>query len=480
MVELRQDSLLGKFAIRQFNRRTMRKRLPKPVFAAWEEAVNEDVPISKDIADGIAHAMKVWAIELGASHYCHWFQPLNGKTAEKHESFLQRDGEGQAIDRLSGKSLIRGETDGSSFPTGGLRDTFEATGITFWDPSSYAFVRDHILYIPSVFISFHGDKLDFKLPLLNAKRALDHEATRVLQALGFAEVSHVRPMLGLEQEYFLVYEDQAAKRHDIQFCGRTLFAADMPKGGEYEDTYFSRINDPVLAFMREVNQECWELGIFASVEHNEVAPGQYELCGIYDDLVSTVDQNLLTMDILERVARKHGYRALLHEKPFQGMNGSGKHNNISLLASNGDNLFDPGDNQTDNLPFLLFVSAFIECVNRYQDLIRMASSSAGNDHRLGGNEAPPAIMSVNLGAKLQELFDQLKATTDMTPVQLKKLIAPISNLTEQVIDGVDRNRTAPISFSGNKFEIRTLGSSMNAALEFGLVRGDGPIAGDHS
>lgn len=345
-----QNSLLGKFAERLFNRATMRERLPKPVFAAWEQAVNKDVPISKDIADGIAHAMKVWAIELGATHFCHWFQPLNGKTAEKHESFLQRDDQGNAIARLSGKSLIRGETDGSSFPNGGLRDTFEATGITFWDPSSYAFVRDHILYIPSVFINFHGDKLDFKLPLLNAQRAMNQQATRVLNALGFTEVTHVSPMLGLEQEYFLVYEEAAAK-----------------------------------------------------------------------------------------------------------------HNNFSLLASNRDNLFDPGDMQPENYQFLLFVSAFIEAINKHQALIRMASSDAGNDHRLGGHEAPPAIMSVNLGAKLQKLFDELAKSTDMSSVELKKFIAPITNLSEQAIDAVDRNRTAPISFTGSKFEIRALGASMNAA-----------------
>lgn len=441
----------------------MFERLPKPAYEAWQQAINRDVPISRDVADSIAHAMKVWAMELGATHYCHIFQPLNGKTAEKHVAFLQSDDQGASLAHLSGNSLLRGETDGSSFPTGGLRDTFEATGITFWDLTSYAYVRGHTLYIPSVLISYHGDKLDFKLPLIQAKRALSRQATRVLHLLGVEEVTHVRPMLGLEQEYFLVYEEEAKKRPDLLFCGRSLFSADMPKGGEFEQTYFSRINEKVQLFMEEVNEECWSLGIYASVEHNEFSPGQYELSPIFSELATTVDQNLLVMDILEQVAKKHGFLCLLHEKPFTGMNGSGKHNNISLMASNGDNLFDPGDRQPENLQFILFISAFIQAIDRYQTLLRMACSDEGNDHRLGGFEAPPAIMSVNLGAPLQALFDELKKSTSISPVQLKKLVAPVINLSELSIDAVDRNRTAPISFSGNKFEIRTLGSSMNPA-----------------
>lgn len=454
---------LEMFGCRQFGRNTMRERLPLPVFTAWEQAVNNETPIRRETADSIAHAMKMWALEQGATHFCHWFQPLNGKTAEKHDAFLQQDEAGYPIMRLSGKSLIKGETDGSSFPNGGLRDTFEARGYTFWDVSSYAFIRGHVLYIPSVFISYTGDKLDLKMPLIKARQALSEQATRVLHLLGKKEVRYVRPMLGLEQEYFLLDGEEARKRPDLRFCGRTLFSADMPKGGLYEDTYFSAVSEQVQAFMREVNRECWELGIYASVEHNEVAPGQYEFSSIFDDATTTIDQNMLVMDILQSVARKYGFECLLTEKPFTGMNGSGKHNNFSLQASNGDNLFDPGDRAPEDLQFIVFISALIEAVDRHQGLLRMASSDEGNDHRLGGAEAPPAILSIYLGEPLHILFKQLAETTSITPVELTRMTAPLISLSEQSIEATDRNRTSPINFSGNKFELRMLGASLNAS-----------------
>lgn len=456
-------NVMETFGKRQFSERVMRERLPRPIFQAWQKAVHNETEIEREVADAIAHAMKVWAIELGATHYCHWFQPLNGKTAEKHDAFLMPGEDDAPIARLSGKALMRGETDGSSFPNGGLRDTFEARGYTFWDVTSSAFVREAVLYIPSVFISYHGDKIDMKLPLLNARQAMSAQATRVLHLLGSTEVKFVRAMVGLEQEYFLLNKEAADKRPDVVFCERVLFSADMPKGGDYEYTYFGSLSKRVQEYMNEVNRQCWELGIFASVEHNEVAPGQYEFSSIFDDVTVTVDQNMIVMDILKRVAEEFGFTCLLTEKPFGGMNGSGKHNNFSLEASNGDNLFDPGDRAPEDLQFILFLSAFIQAVDEYAPLLRLGSSSEGNDHRLGGHEAPPAIVSINLGEQLHALFEQLAKTTDITPVQLKRMTKPIISLSEQSIDATDRNRTSPVSFGGNKFEFRMLGSSMNAS-----------------
>ncbi|MDY3051876.1 MAG: glutamine synthetase III [Ndongobacter sp.] len=455
--------LIEEFGSDQFSDAVMRERLPRPVYSAWEQAIHNEMPITRETADAIAHAMKVWAMERGATHYCHWFQPLNGKTAEKHDAFLQKDASGHPITKLSGKSLMRGETDGSSFPNGGLRDTFEARGYTFWDATSSVFVRGHVLYIPSVFISYTGAKLDLKMPLLTAKQALSKQATRVLHRLGKTDVQFVRPMVGLEQEYFLLDREKAKERPDLMFCGRTLFSADMPKGGDYEDTYFGSVSEEVQSFMREVNEQCWSLGIHASVEHNEFSPGQYEFSSVFDDVTTTIDQNMIVMDILRRVAHRHGMECLLTEKPFRGMNGSGKHNNFSLEASNGDNLFDPGDRAPEDLQFIVFLSAFIEAIDRNQTLLRMACSDAGNDYRLGGHEAPPAIVSVYLGAQLHHLFEQLAETTQITPVELKRMTAPVVTLSEQSIDATDRNRTSPISFGGNRFEIRMLGSSLNAS-----------------
>ncbi len=455
--------LLEDFGINQFSKKVMRERLPKPVFEAWEQASYENVPIGKEIADAIAHAMKVWAMERGATHYCHWFQPLTGRTAEKHTAFLQEDNSGNTISRLSGKSLIRGETDGSSFPSGGLRDTFEARGYTYWDVSSFAFVRENVLYIPSVYISYTGAKLDMKMPLIKARDALSEQGTRVLHLLGKKDVKFVRSMIGLEQEYFLLNEDKAMQRPDIRFCQKALFSAEMPRNGDYEFPYFSSVSEKVKAFMHEVNQECWAVGIYTVIEHNEVAPGQYEFVATYADATTTVDQNMLLMDILKKVALRHGFVCLLNEKPFAAANGSGKHNNVSLIDSTGTNLFEAGDRAFEDLQFIVFLSAFIQAIDKYQVLIRMASSNEGNDHRLGGHEAPPAVLSVYLGDRIHELFMQLSETTDITPIEIKQMTAHISNLAAQSIDATDRNRTSPINFSGNKFEIRTLGSSMNAS-----------------
>ena len=455
--------LVKEFGKNLFGKSVMKDRLPKPVYYAWEQAVFQNRPINREVADAIAHAMKVWAMERGATHFCHWFQPLTGKTAEKHVSFLQEGKDGLPISRLSGKSLMRGETDGSAFPHGGLRDTFEARGYTYWDVSSSAFVRKNVLYIPSVFISYTGAKLDMKMPLINAREALSEQATRVLNLLGKTEVDFVRPMVGLEQEYFLVYKDKAMQRPDLRFCEKTLFSAEMPRGGDYEDPYFSSMSENIQDFMEEVNRECWALGIYAEIEHNEVAPGQYELVSSFADVTTTIDQNMLIMDILKKVARRHGFECLLTEKPFGGLNGSGKHNNISLQASNGDNLFDPGDRAPEDLQFIVFLSAFIQTIDKYQVLLRMASSNEGNDHRLGRQEAPPSVLSIYLGDKLHDLFVQLAETTEITPVELTHLTAPLVSLSVQSIDATDRNRTAPISFSGNKFEIRTLGASLNAS-----------------
>lgn len=446
-----------------FSRQVMRERLPRPVYKEYRRAMQREGEIDQPTADAIAHAMKVWALERGATHFCHWFQPLNGRTAEKHDAFIEPDADGEPITRLSGKALMAGETDGSSFPNGGLRDTFEARGYTFWDPNSYAFVRGHVLYIPSVFMSYRGDTLDLKMPLIKAIDALSTQAVRVLHDLGKHEVKSVEPILGLEQEFFLVEADQAQKRPDLRLLGRTLFSAELLQVGLFEDTYFEGMNERVTEYMDEVNKTLWDLGIYARIEHNEVSPGQYEFSSIFDNAITTIDQNMVVMDVLETVAPRHNFRCLLHEKPFSGMNGSGKHNNLSLITSTGENLFDPGEQQPEDLQFLLFMTAFIVAVDRHQTLLRMAASDEGNDHRLGGNEAPPAVMSINLGTALDELFGVLAKTTDIPTVKLKSMIHPIKSLADLSIETTDRNRTSPVSFTGNKFEIRILGSSLNAS-----------------
>lgn len=455
---------IEEFSKKQFNRQTMKKLLPRPIYEKWKKATYQQGSIDRDTADAIAHAMKVWAIDLGATHYCHWFQPLTGLTAQKHQGFIELDDQQQAIFRLSGKNLIKGETDGSSFPNGGLRATFEARGFTYWDINSYAFVRGHVLYIPSIFISYTGQKLDHKGPLLAAMDAFNHEATTALRLLGFSEVNAVHAMVGLEQEYFLVDQEAFLKREDLRTSQRAYFGTLPAKGQEYNDHYFGAISEKVSSYMKEVNQKCWEVGIVANCEHNEVAPGQYEFSSTFAPVNIAVDQNMIVMDILQRIALRHKMVCLLHEKPFQGLNGSGKHNNLSFVSDNQTNLLSPGDNPNDVLRFILFMTTFIQSVDRYSGLIRLASSSPGNDFRLGGHEAPPAIVSVYLGEGLSPLFKQLIDSPEISDVQLKKLYSPLKSISELPYELSDRNRTSPITFTGNRFEIRMLGSSQSASM----------------
>lgn len=455
---------IEEFSKKQFNRQTMKKLLPRPIYEKWKIATYKKGSIDKECADAIAHAMKVWAIDLGATHYCHWFQPLTGLTAQKHQGFLELDDQQQAIFRLSGSNLIKGETDGSSFPNGGLRATFEARGFTYWDINSYAFVRGHVLYIPSIFISYTGQKLDHKGPLLAAMDAFNLEATKALRYLGFSEVNAVNGMVGLEQEYFLVDQEAYLKREDLRTSQRAYFGSLPAKGQEYNDHYFGALSEKVSSYMKEVNQKCWEVGIVANCEHNEVALGQYEFSSSFAPVNIAVDQNMIVMDILQRIALRHKMVCLLHEKPFQGLNGSGKHNNLSFITDNQINLLSPGDNPKDILRFILFMSSFIQSVDRYGGLIRLASSSPGNDFRLGGHEAPPAIVSIYLGEGLSPLFRQLIDSPVVSDVQLKRLYSPLKSISELPYELSDRNRTSPITFTGNRFEIRMLGSSQSASM----------------
>lgn len=464
--------VVEEFGKKQFNEKVMRSTLPLSVFKKWQQAICNETQIDRETADAVAHAMKIWAIDLGATHYCHWFQPMTGLTAEKHDAFIQRDDEGQPIARLSGKSLLKGETDGSSFPNGGLRTAFEARGYTYLDITSYAFVRGHVLFIPCVFVSYTGAKLDQKLPLLVAQDKMNASASEVLKKLGYDDFKSVKAMIGLEQEYFLVDKEQALKRPDIFFSGKTLFGESMPKDQGMNDHYFGALTERVSSFMKEVNQKCWEVGIFASTEHNEVAPGQYEFVSMFTNVNLAVDQNMVVMDILKRIALRHDMICLLNEKPFDGVNGSGKHNNFSLCTDTGTNLFELSEDGIANLRFLLFATAFIQTVDRYGTLIRMSCSDAGNDYRLGGHEAPPAIISVFLGDHLHRVFEELATKPNISPVELAKMYSPMQNLSAIPLDITDRNRTSPVSFTGNKFEIRTLGSSRSAsALNTAILAG---------
>ena len=473
--------VIEEFGKKQFNEKVMRSLLPLSVYKKYQQAICNETQIDRETADAIAHAMKVWAIDLGATHFCHWFQPMTGLTAEKHEAFVQMDGDGQPIVRLSGKSLLKGETDGSSFPNGGLRTAFEARGYTYLDITSYAFVRGHVLFIPCVFVSYTGAKLDQKLPLLVALEKMNSSASDVLRKLGYHDFKSVKAMIGLEQEYFLVDKAQALKRPDIVFTGKTLFGESMPKDQGMNDHYFGALTERVSSFMKEVNQKCWEVGIFASTEHNEVAPGQYEFVSIFTNVNVAVDQNMVVMDILKRIALRHDLICLLNEKPFDGVNGSGKHNNFSLGTDTGMNLFEIGESVNANLRFLIFASAFIQAVDRYATLIRMTCSDAGNDYRLGGHEAPPAIVSIFLGDHLHRLFEELTDKPNISPVELAKMYSPVQNLSAIPLDITDRNRTSPVSFTGNKFEVRILGSSrsasaLNTALLAGLAESLGEIS----
>ena len=451
------------FGIYLFSESVMRERLPSPIFKKWKTAVAKEDSLDRQTADAIAHAMKTWAIEHGATQFSHWFQPLNGTTAEKHDSFIDKDEQGEAFARFSGKTLIKGETDGSSFPSGGLRATFEARGYTYWDITSPAFIRGTVLCIPTIFVSYNGEPLDQKAPLLRALDVLSVEATRLTNALGDKTVKRVNMMCGLEQEYFLVDEKAYRNRPDLLLTGRTLLGAMPPKGQEFEDHYFGSIPARVKSFMEEVNEECWKLGIYAKVEHNEVAPGQFEISSVYTDANSAVDQNHITMDILRKIAKKHGMVALLHEKPFAGINGSGKHNNWSLSTDDGQNLLDPGDKPAENIRFLLFCTAILKAIDTYPELLRLAASGPGNDHRLGASEAPPAIISVFMGSVIEEILLKL-VDKDATVATKSGTKFSLGNLSYLPKDNTDRNRTSPFAFTGNKFELRMLGSSLSAAM----------------
>ena len=445
-----------------FNETVMRERLPKDVYKKLKQTMREGTAIDAEVAPVVATAMKDWALSKGATHYTHWFQPLTGITAEKHDSFISPTDDGGVVMEFSGKELIRGEPDASSFPSGGLRATFEARGYTAWDPTSYAFVKDGTLYIPTAFCSYTGEILDKKTPLLRSMDALSTQACRVLKLFG-KDVKRVTTTVGPEQEYFLIDKADYAKRKDLIFTGRTLFGAMPPKGQEMEDHYFGSIRPRVAAFMQELDEELWKLGIFAKTKHNEVAPCQHEMAPVFTTTNIATDHNQLTMEVMRRVAERHGFVCLLNEKPFEGVNGSGKHNNWSISTDTGENLLEPGKAPSGNLQFLLFLTAVVKAVDEYQDLLRISVASAGNDHRLGANEAPPAIISMFIGDELQAILDAVEAGRDYTDMAKTKMDLGVSALPDIQKDTTDRNRTSPFAFTGNKFEFRMLGSSLNIA-----------------
>ena len=445
-----------------FNETVMQERLPKDVYRKLKKTMREGTAIDADVAAVVATAMKDWALSKGATHYTHWFQPLTGVTADNHDSFISPTDNGGVMMEFSGKELIKGEPDASSFPSGGLRATFEARGYTAWDPTSYAFVKDGSLYIPTAFCSYTGQILDKKTPLLRSMEAVSNQACRVLKLFG-KNVRRVTATVGPEQEYFLIDRDDYAKRKDLIFTGRTLFGAKPPKGQEMEDHYFGSIRPRVAAFMQELDEELWKLGIFSKTKHNEVAPCQHEMAPVFTSVNIASDHNQLTMEVMKRVAQKHHFICLLHEKPFEGINGSGKHNNWSMSTDEGENLLDPGKNPSENLQFLLFLTAVIKAVDEYQDLLRISVASAGNDHRLGANEAPPAIVSMFIGEELQGILDAIEAGEDYTGRGKTKMDLGVSVLPDITKDATDRNRTSPFAFTGNKFEFRMLGSAINIA-----------------
>lgn len=443
-----------------FNETIMKERLPKDVFRKLKKTMREGTAIDADVAAVVATAMKDWALSKGATHYTHWFQPMTGVTAEKHDSFISPTDDGGVMMEFSGKELIRGEPDASSFPSGGLRATFEARGYTAWDPTSYAFVKDGALYIPTAFCSYTGEILDKKTPLLRSMEVISTQACRVLKLFG-KNVRHVTTTVGPEQEYFLIDRRDYAKRKDLIFTGRTLFGAKPPKGQEMEDHYFGSIRPRVAAFMQELDEELWKLGIFSKTKHNEVAPCQHEMAPVFTTTNIATDHNQLTMEVMKRIAQKHNFICLLHEKPFDGVNGSGKHNNWSLSTDEGENLLDPGKTPSENAQFLLFLVAVIKAVDEYQDLLRIAVASAGNDHRLGADEAPPAIVSMFVGDELQAILDAIESGEDYTDIGKIKMDLGVSALPDIMKDTTDRNRTSPFAFTGNKFEFRMLGSAIN-------------------
>ena len=443
-----------------FNEKVMRERLPKATYLALKKTTENAEPLDEGIANVVAAAMKDWAVELGATHFTHWFQPMTGVTAEKHDSFIQPCGSG-VIMEFSGKELIKGEPDASSFPSGGIRATFEARGYTTWDPTSPAFVRDGTLYIPTAFCSYTGEVLDKKTPLLRSMERLSAEAVRILHLLGKTDVTHVATTVGPEQEYFLIDRDLYNQRVDLKMSGRTLFGAKAPKGQELEDHYFGSIKTRVAAYMRDLDEELWKLGILAKTKHNEVAPSQHELAPIFSTSNIATDHNELTMEVMQKVAEKHGLVCLLHEKPFDGINGSGKHNNWSISTNTGENLLAPGKHPETNTQFLLFLAAVVKAVDEYQDLLRITVASAGNDHRLGANEAPPAIISMYLGDDLDALVHSIINGEDYHSHKAARMQTGVGVLTDFKMDNSDRNRTSPFAFTGNKFEFRALGSSLN-------------------
>ena len=446
-----------------FNDKIMREKLPKDMYKALKKTIENGTHLELDVANSVAVAMKEWALEHGATHYTHWFQPMTNFTAEKHDSFISPTVDGQVIMDFSGKELVKGEPDASSFPSGGLRATFEARGYTAWDPTSPAFIKDRTLYIPTAFCSYSGEALDKKTPLLRSMDTLNKEAVKILRLLGNTKVKHINTTVGPEQEYFLVDKDLYNKRKDLIFCGRTLVGAPAPKGQEMEDHYFGTLKPRVAAYMHDLDEELWKLGIPAKTKHNEVAPAQHELAPVFDTTNVAVDHNQLTMEIMKKVAAKHNMVCLLHEKPFEGINGSGKHNNWSMSTDTGVNLLDPGKTPAENTQFLVFLVAVIKAVDDYADLLRISVASAGNDHRLGANEAPPAVVSIFLGDELTEVLKAIENDEFFTGHGAVQMDIGAKVLPHFVKDNTDRNRTSPFAFTGNKFEFRMLGSSSSVA-----------------
>ena len=446
-----------------FNDKVMRSKLPKDMYKALKKTIESGTHLELDVANSVAVAMKEWATENGATHYTHWFQPMTNVTAEKHDSFISPTGDGQVIMDFSGKELVKGEPDASSFPSGGLRATFEARGYTAWDPTSPAFIKDGTLYIPTAFCSYSGEALYKKTPLLRSMQTLDKEATNLLHIIGNKDIKHVNTTVGPEQEYFLVDKELYKQRKDLVFCGRTLIGAPAPKGQEMEDHYFGALKPRVAAYMHDLDVELWKLGIPAKTKHNEVAPAQHELAPVFDTTNVAVDHNQLTMEVMKKVADKHGLVCLLHEKPFEGINGSGKHNNWSMITDTGVNILDPGKTPAENTQFLIFLTAVIKAVDEYADVLRISVASAGNDHRLGANEAPPAVVSVFLGDELTEVLKSIENDEYFAGSRAVQMDIGAKVLPHFVKDNTDRNRTSPFAFTGNKFEFRMLGSEASVA-----------------
>ena len=457
------NNLLEEFGSLTFNDEVMKKRIPKSTYKAFHESLEKGEPLSKEVATVVAKAMKIWALEKGATHFTHWFAPLNGTTAEKHDAFLELNGDTPVLE-FSGKLLRKGEPDASSFPSGGLRATFEARGYTAWDCTSPAFVKDNSLYIPTLFCSYTGEALDNKTPLLKSCDVLNKEAARLLPLIGLSDATSVTSYVGSEQEYFLVSEEYYKKRMDLKFTGRTLFGANAPKGQELDDHYFGSIKHKVADYMRELDHELWKYGIPSKTKHNESAPAQHEIACIYRNVNITNDNNQLLMQVMKDLAKKHGLRCLLHEKPFAGINGSGKHNNWSVITNTNVNLFKPGKDPINNLPFLASLACIIKGIDEYADLLRLTIASAGNDHRLGGNEAPPAIISVFLGEEIDSIIDSIIENKKVKSLKTNRFQTGVSVIPDFAKDNTDRNRTSPFALTGNKYEFRGVGSSHSIAF----------------